>query len=359
MGAARAVLHLGEIQNLCGHATFGRNSFIFSNRPVSKYLVRSFRTSLKQSFSSRSAKQKPRLEQVATPFEGITVESGKVHLNKLWKPLCFTAVFSTASFGAAAIWQYENMRMRAVNIMKQPVGWVRDRLSNVKKQGKWRQQIHTWWNGLTEGQRLFIPICLANCLVFLAWRVPHLQPTMVRYFCSNPASRALCWPMVLSTFSHYSAFHLFANMYVLHSFSSGAVASLGKEQFLGLYLSAGAFSSMSSYLYKAVTSQAGLSLGASGAIMAVLGFVCMQYPDTRLSIIFLPYFSFTAGAAIKAIMALDTLGVLLRWKFFDHAAHLGGALCGIIWCYWGNTYVWQNREPLLHWWHELRGAPVK
>lgn len=68
--------------------------------------------------------------------------------------------------------------------------------------------------------------------------------------------------MVLSTFSHYSAFHLFANMYVLHSFSSGAVNSLGKEQFLGLYLTGGVFSSLTSYAYKAVVSQPGLSLGA-------------------------------------------------------------------------------------------------
>lgn len=40
------------------------------------------------------------------------------------------------------------------------------------------------------------------------------------------------------------------------------MASLGKEQFLALYLSAGVISSFASYLFKAVTKQAGLSLGA-------------------------------------------------------------------------------------------------
>lgn len=34
----------------------------------------------------------------------------------------------------------------------------------------------------------------------------------------------------------------------------------------------------------------------SGAIMGILGFVCTQYPDVQLSIIFLPMFTFTAGA---------------------------------------------------------------
>ena len=101
--------------------------------------------------------------------------------------------------------------------------------------------------------------------------------------------------MFLSTFSHYSAFHIFANMYVLHSFANAAVLALGKEQFLAVYLSAGVIASMSSIFYKAITSQAGLSIGASGAIMAVLAFVCAQYPDTQLSIIFLPMVTFPAA----------------------------------------------------------------
>ncbi|KAJ9595192.1 hypothetical protein L9F63_013501 [Diploptera punctata] len=79
----------------------------------------------------------------------------------------------------------------------------------------------------------------------------------------------------------------------------------------------------------------------------------------KLHVIFLPFFTFPAGAAIKVMMGLDLAGVILGWKFFDHAAHLGGAVTGIAWSYWGNTYLWQKREPLLHWWHELRGAPVK
>lgn len=32
---------------------------------------------------------------------------------------------------------------------------------------------------------------------------------------------------------------------------------------------------------------------------------------------------------LKGLMALDTIGILLRWKIFDHAAHLGGALFGM------------------------------
>lgn len=110
----------------------------------------------------------------------------------------------------------------------------------------------------------------------------------------DPFLAAICWPMFLSTFSHFSFFHLCANMYVLHSFSHGAVNFLGPEQFLGLYLSSGVISSFASYVYKVLTLQPGLSLGASGAIMTILAFVCTQYPDTKMSILFLPQLQFSA-----------------------------------------------------------------
>ena len=45
--------------------------------------------------------------------------------------------------------------------------------------------------------------------------------------------------MVLSTFSQISFVHLFCNMFALKGFGEGVVESLGKEQTLALYLSAG------------------------------------------------------------------------------------------------------------------------
>ncbi|XP_075217505.1 presenilins-associated rhomboid-like protein, mitochondrial isoform X1 [Lycorma delicatula] len=169
-------------------------------------------------------------------------------------------------------------------------------------------------------------------------------------------SAALCWPLVLSTFSHYSFLHLAANMYVLHSFSEGTVAALGKEQFVGLYMAAGCISSLTSLLYKSVFGVSGLSLGASGAIMAIIGYVCTAYPDTDMSLIFLPFVHFKAHHAIKAIMTLDAAGILFKWQFFDHAAHLGGAIVGIGWYYYGNYYIWQNRKYVVQAWHDFRSS---
>ncbi|KAI2532665.1 presenilin-associated rhomboid-like protein, mitochondrial isoform 4 [Homo sapiens] len=60
------------------------------------------------------------------------------------------------------------------------------------------------------------------------------------------------------------------------------------------------------------------------------------------------------GAALKAIIAMDTAGMILGWKFFDHAAHLGGALFGIWYVTYGHELIWKNREPLVKIWHEIR-----
>lgn len=51
-------------------------------------------------------------------------------------------------------------------------------------------------------------------------------------------------------------------MFVLHSFANGFCYSLGTEQAIGVYLSAGVIASLASYFYKAVTVVGGASLGA-------------------------------------------------------------------------------------------------
>ncbi|XP_075230187.1 presenilin-associated rhomboid-like protein, mitochondrial [Lycorma delicatula] len=55
-------------------------------------------------------------------------------------------------------------------------------------------------------------------------------------------------------------------------------------------------------------------------------------------------------------MTLDAAGILFKWQFFDHAAHLGGAIVGIGWYYYGNYYIWQNRKYVVQAWHDFRSS---
>uniref|UniRef100_A0ABK0LXL4 Presenilin-associated rhomboid-like protein, mitochondrial n=1 Tax=Rattus norvegicus TaxID=10116 RepID=A0ABK0LXL4_RAT len=263
------------------------------------------------------------------PLEETVFYPSPYPVRTLLKPFFFTVGFTGCAFGSAAIWQYESLKSRVQSYFD---GIKADWLDSIRpqKEGNLRKEINKWWNSLSDGQRTVTGIIAANALVFCLWRVPSLHRTMIRYFTSNPASKVLCSPMLLSTFSHFSLFHMAANMYVLWSFSTSIVNILGQEQFVAVYLSAGVISNFVSYVCKVATGRYGPSLGASGAIMTVLAAVCTKIPEGRLAIIFLPVFTFTAGNALKAIIAMDTAGMILGWKFFDHAAHLGGALFGII-----------------------------
>jgi rhomboid-like protein len=63
---------------------------------------------------------------------------------------------------------------------------------------------------------------------------------------------------------------------------------------VAMYLTAGTVSSLGSHLHKLAIRNATPSLGASGAIMGILGLVCTRMPDIQLGIIFLPGVQFTA-----------------------------------------------------------------
>ncbi|XP_002740208.1 presenilin-associated rhomboid-like protein, mitochondrial [Saccoglossus kowalevskii] len=286
-------------------------------------------------------------------FDNIAVEYAEplhVPYSNLLRPFLFAVGFTGVTFTGAAIWQYEGLRKAA----SKPLSSMYDDIFRTPKFGNFREKINDWYNKLPEGQCVALGIITANVLVFSAWKVPALQYTMLNWFACNPASRVRCIPMVLATFSHFTVWHILVNMYVLWSFSSSVSEMFGPEQFLAMYLTAGVWSSFFSYVNKLVIGRFHPSLGASGAIFALLGAVCTSYPDSRLQIIFLPFFTFPASLGMKAIIGLETTGILLRWRIFDHAGHLAGILFGWYYVKYGHKQIWGKREPLMKYWHKLR-----
>ncbi|XP_063318660.1 presenilin-associated rhomboid-like protein A, mitochondrial isoform X2 [Pelmatolapia mariae] len=261
----------------------------------------------------------------------------KVPRPTLFTPLMFTVGFTGCSFGAAAILQYESLKSR-LQTAKDEEKSEKD-MQGTQDMAYWHDwwnqlssfqrqlillvsMVDDFWNSFTEGQKTVIGIIALNAAVLCCWRIPSMQRSMLKYFTSNPASRI--------------------------------VSLLGKEQFLAVYLSAGVVSTMVSYTCKAATGRLYPSLGASGAVMAVLAAICSKMPEAKLGIIFLPMVTFTAGTALKALVAIDTAGLLLGWRLFDHAAHLGGALFGVWYVAYGHKLIWRKREPLVKLWHDIR-----
>ena len=81
----------------------------------------------------------------------------------------------------------------------------------------------------------------------------------------------------------------------LVSFGRIVYDELGTDNFLFFYLSAAFFSSYTSWIWKLVSSRAAVfSLGASGAVYAVMALAALINPNLRISIIFFPFASFNA-----------------------------------------------------------------
>ncbi|KAK3096045.1 hypothetical protein FSP39_022453 [Pinctada imbricata] len=193
--------------------------------------------------------------------------------------------------------------------------------------------------------------------VFAMWRagVPAAS-VMMKYFTSRPTGNPLI-SNLLSCFSHYSFLHLFCNGYVFLSFAPPVIDTLGLEQSAALYISGGVIASFAGIIPKLIRGIQVSSLGASGAIMCYLGYVCTTMPDSRLSIAFIseifPH-SFSAQQGLIGLMAMDTLGLILGWKLFDHAAHLGGVIFGIWYAKYGRDWVWSKRHQVQKLWRQIK-----
>lgn len=198
---------------------------------------------------------------------------------------------------------------------------------------------------------------------------------MATHFLHAP-SAGRSYTTLTSTFSHMGGLHFLFNNIALWSIGASFLLQPGflsspnsdgklhhsaepslTPHFLAFFATAGIFSATASHLvtalrFRLVARKLGSdvaktlvgripSLGASGAVYSAFVMSALAYPDARISLIFLPMFSFPIGAGVGCMVAADVLGVLRGWKAFDHVAHLGGAAFGYGYWYYGNE-VWER-----------------
>ena len=91
----------------------------------------------------------------------------------------------------------------------------------------------------------------------------------------------------------------------------------------------------------------GYLLGASGAVSGVVAAFAVIYPNRRLQLIFLPFFSFPAKYFIAFGFLVDlALGIFYTGSNIAHFAHIGGAITGGLIAYYflkTTTPPWLNR----------------
>lgn len=133
--------------------------------------------------------------------------------------------------------------------------------------------------------------------------------------------------LLSSAFLHADMMHLFFNMFTLYFFSRVVAMVYGVWWFLILYFGAVLAGNLFTlWLYKNRPSYA--AIGASGGVSGVLFATVALAPLQNLYVFFIPMTSWIFATLYFAY----SVTMMLRprqWDNTGHAAHLGGAVCGM------------------------------
>ena len=194
-----------------------------------------------------------------------------------------------------------------------------------------------------------VALIAVNFVLWILYELPHLgssvfhasfYPCTVDGSCHGPEPWGVSW--LTSIFMHGSWDHIIGNMLFLAIFGKNVEDAFGHVRYLAFYLAGGFVATMTQ---TAMTLLAGTgadarvpTLGASGAIAAVLGAYFVLYPQSRiLTLVFVLF---------VRIPAWVFLGIWFLFQFVEgnfglfsaHAngggtaffAHVGGFLFGVL-----------------------------
>lgn len=176
-------------------------------------------------------------------------------------------------------------------------------------------------------RNLTFKLFLLNAVIF---PLEYFFPLRENFSLSLANVYQASWILITSMFLHADFVHFFYNMLALFMFGFILERLIGSKRFLFVYFVSGLIGGIASLIFYPFSS----SLGASGAIMGVIGTLAVLRPKMMV---------YYGGAPLPMIV------LACIWVFFDalgifapdniaHAAHLGGFFLGVIF-----GLIWLNR----------------
>ncbi|KAJ7890569.1 hypothetical protein B0H14DRAFT_2689879 [Mycena olivaceomarginata] len=78
--------------------------------------------------------------------------------------------------------------------------------------------------------------------------------------------------------------------------------------------------------------------GGTGALYALMTLTALGFPNAEVALFYPPNYSVPIQWGVGGLLLLDVLGIWRGWRFFDHFAHLGGAVFGAIYYAYGPQF---------------------
>jgi len=180
----------------------------------------------------------------------------------------------------------------------------------------------------------FVVFPLAGFLLPLDLRIGG--PLWDAVFVLEPQNVFYVWTWVTSIFAHGGFGHIAMNSIALYFFGPVVERYVGSRRFTALFVGAGVLAGLAQIGTSAVVSGALVGpgvLGASGAIMAVLGLLTVLNPNLKVYLYFIlpmPLWVLTFGfAALSLFAGFGSLGGGFLGGNVAHFAHLAGLVVGL------------------------------
>ena len=184
-------------------------------------------------------------------------------------------------------------------------------------------------NSFQRTTPIVLNLIIINGLVFIAQlfldKTMNLTNTLALY--PYGSSQFKPYQLVTHMFAHGGFGHILFNMLGLWMIGSMLERTWGPKRFLIFYLVCG----LTAGIAQALLVHDGWSIGASGAIMGLLGAFGYLFPNTEFFIIPIP-FPIKAKYLVVIIAVIDLFSGLHPGPKDDigHFAHLGGLVMGLI-----------------------------
>jgi membrane associated rhomboid family serine protease len=141
------------------------------------------------------------------------------------------------------------------------------------------------------------------------------------------------WQLFSYQFMHASLLHLLVNGIIIFFFGRALEETLGRREFLKVYLGCGVAGGLLQILFAVMFSGqfGGTVVGASAAGLGLVAAFARLFPERQITllILFVIPVSFRAKFLLWGFLGLSIFGIIVPIDNVAHAAHLGGLAAGV------------------------------